>query len=112
MGWVLIAYSLLYPGINAVQHFSVSRIPAFGVPCPTMIFTAGVLMLASPRSWRLSIIPAMWSIIGGSTANLLGVRADYALPIAGIALAVFSLQRQSEARTVLGDAGLRPGLRS
>ncbi len=92
VAWVLIAYSLLYPGINAVQHFSVLRIPAFGVPCPTMIFTAGILMLATPRSWRLSIIPVTWSFIGGSAAVLLGVRADYALPIAGMALAVFSLQ--------------------
>ena len=112
VAWVLIAYSLLYPGINAVQHFSVSRIPAFGVPCPTMIFTAGMLMLATPRSWRLSIIPVMWSVIGGSAANLLAVRADYALPIAGIALAVFSLQRQSDARTVLGHRELRPRFRS
>jgi hypothetical protein len=95
VAWVLIAYSLLYPGINAVQHFSVTRIPAFGVPCPTMIFTAGVLMLATPRSWRLSVIPVIWSVIGGSAASLLGVRADYALPIAGIALAIFSTQRSS-----------------
>jgi hypothetical protein len=97
---VLIAYSLLYPGITAVQHFSISRIPAFGVPCPTMIFTAGVLMLATPRSWRVSIIPVIWSVIGGSAAFLLGVRADYALPMAGVALAVFSLQ--SETTTVQG----------
>ena len=95
-----------------MQHFSISRIPAFGVPCPTTIFTAGVLMLATPRSWRLSIIPVMWSVIGGSAANLLAVRADYALPIAGIALAVFSLQRQSDARTVLGHRELRPRFRS
>jgi hypothetical protein len=61
-----------------------------------MIFTAGVLMLATPRSWRVSIIPVIWSVIGGSAASLLGVRADYALPIAGVALAVFSLQRQSD----------------
>ena len=112
VGWVLIAYSLLYPGINAVQHFSVSRIPAFGVPCPTMIFTAGVLMLATPRSWRLSVIPVIWSVIGGSAASLLGVRADYALPIAGIALAIFSLQRRSDAKTVLGYRELRPRFRS
>ena len=91
------------PGINAVQHSSVSRIPAFGVPCPTTIFTAGVLMLATPRSWRLSIIPVMWSVIGGSAANLLGVRADYALPIAGIALAIFSMQRSSDGRMVHGN---------
>jgi hypothetical protein len=108
VGWVLIAYSLLYPGINAVQHFSVSRIPAFGVPCPTMIFTAGVLMLATPRSWRLSVIPVIWSVIGGSAAFLLDVRADYALPIAGIALAIFSLQKRSDANSVLGYRELRP----
>jgi hypothetical protein len=31
----------------------------------------------------------IWSAIGGSAAYLLGVRADMALPIAGIALAIF-----------------------
>ena len=95
VAWVLIAYSLVYPAINAVQHFSVSRIPGFGVPCPTTIFTAGVLMLATPRSWHASIIPVIWSLIAGSAAFLLDVRADFALPIAGIALAVFSSVRQS-----------------
>lgn len=107
VAWVLVAYSLVYPGINAVQHLSVSRIPTFGLPCPTTIFTAGMLMLATPRSWRVSIIPVTWSVIGGSAASLLGVRADYALPIAGIALAVFSLQGQSDTRTVPGHRKLR-----
>lgn len=95
VAWALVAYSLVYPAINAAQHLSVSRIPTFGVPCPTMIFTAGMLMLATPRSWRLSIVPVIWSLIGGSAAFLLGVRADYGLPIAGIALAIFSTQRSS-----------------
>jgi len=95
VAWVLIAYSLLYPVLNAVQHFSISRIPAFGVPCPTMIFTAGVLMLATSRSWRLSVVPVIWSLIGGSAAFLLGVHADYALPLAGIALTIFSTRRTS-----------------
>ena len=95
VAWGLVAYSLVYPAINAAQHLSVSRIPTFGVPCPTMIFTAGLLMLATPRSWRLSIVPVIWSLIRGSAAFLLGVRADYGLPIAGIALAIFSTQRTS-----------------
>ena len=77
-----------------------------------MIFTAGVLMLATPRSWRLSIIPVMWSVIGGSAASLLGVRADYALPIAGVALALFSLQGRTDAKTVLEHGQLRPRFRS
>jgi hypothetical protein len=95
VAWGLVAYSLVYPAINAAQHLSVSRIPTFGVPCPTTIFTAGMLMLSAPRSWRLSIVPVIWSLIGGSAAFLLGVRADYGLPIAGIALAIFSTQRSS-----------------
>jgi hypothetical protein len=36
----------------------------------------------------------IWSVIGGSAAFLLGVSADYALPIAGMALAVFSFQSE------------------
>lgn len=93
VAWALVAYSLVYPGLNAAQHLSLSRIPAFGVPCPTTIFTAGVLMLTVPQSRRLAIIPAIWSVIGGSAAFLLDVRADYVLPIAGAALVIFSLQK-------------------
>jgi hypothetical protein len=93
LAWGLIAYSLAYPAINALDHRSLLRIPTFGLPCPTTIFTVGVLMLATPRCWSLSVVPVIWSAIGGSAAFLLGVRADVALPIAGIALAMFSVQR-------------------
>jgi hypothetical protein len=98
LAWGLIAYSLVYPAINAAEHLSVSRIPTLGVPCPTTIFTAGMLMLATPRSWRLSMVPIMWSGIGGSAAFLLGVHADYALPIAGIALSIFSAAEEQPRR--------------
>jgi hypothetical protein len=93
LAWSLIAYSLAYPFINAIDHLSLVRIPTFGLPCPTTIFTAGTLMLATPRSWRLSVVPVIWSAIGGSAAFLLGVHADVALPIAGIALAIFSVRK-------------------
>jgi hypothetical protein len=91
--WALIAYSLAYPAINALDHRSLLRIPTFGLPCPTTIFTAGVLMLATPRCWSLSVVPVMWAAVGGSATFLLGIYADMALPIAGIALAVFSVRR-------------------
>jgi hypothetical protein len=90
LAWGLIVYSLAYPAINAIDHQSLSRIPTFGVPCPTTIFTAGVLMLTTRPSWALATVPVIWSVIGGSAAFLLGVRADYALPMAGIGLAVFT----------------------
>jgi hypothetical protein len=90
LAWGLIVYSLAYPAINALDHGSLLRIPTFGLPCPTTIFTVGVLMLATPRHWGLSVVPVIWAAIGGSAAFLLGVSADVALPIAGMALAIFS----------------------
>lgn len=111
VAWALVAYSLAYPAINAVQHLTLSRIPAFGVPCPTTIFTAGLLMLAAPRSWLLSVVPVIWSLIGGSAASFLDVPSDYALPVAGIALAIFSTQRSSASGTV-DDSALRRRSRS
>ncbi len=96
--WSLIAYSLAYPFVNALDHGTLLRIPTFGVPCPTTIFTAGVLMLATPRSWGLAIVPVLWSAIGGSAAFLLGVYADVALPIAGMALAISLSPRLSLSR--------------
>jgi hypothetical protein len=104
LAWVLIAYSLAYPAINALDHRSLLRIPTFGLPCPTTIFTAGVLMLATPRSWGLSTVPVLWSAIGGSAAFLLGVRADVALPIAGMALAIFSVWRTTPEQLPAGRA--------
>jgi len=107
LAWGLIGYSLAYPAINAIDHLSLSRIPTFGLPCPTTIFTAGVLMLAAPRSWRLSTVPVIWSAIGGSATFLLGVHADVALPIAGMALAIFSLRRTTPEQ--LSAARIVPG---
>ncbi|HEU4934925.1 MAG TPA: DUF6064 family protein [Vicinamibacterales bacterium] len=95
LAWGLIGYSLAYPAINAIEQLDLLRIPTFGLPCPTTIFTAGVLMLATPRSLGLSTVPVIWSAIGGSATLLLGVHADFALPIAGIALAIFSARRTS-----------------
>jgi hypothetical protein len=93
LAWGLIAYALAYPAINALDHRSLLRIPTFGLPCPTTIFTVGVLMLATPRHWGLSVVPVIWAATGGSAAFLLEVSADVALPIAGIALAICSVRR-------------------
>ena len=91
-GWLLTIYALAYPLINIVEHGSVTRIPTFGLPCPTTIFTAGLLLRASSLPRLLVIVPIAWSVIGGSAAFLLGVPTDYALPVAGASLAVLALR--------------------
>ncbi len=105
IAWILIGYALLYPAINAVQHASVVRIPTFGLPCPTTILTAGLLLLAPARSRALAIIPIIWAAIGGSAAFLLGVSADYGLLVAGISLAACEVQK-SKASLAHAGAGL------
>ena len=58
----------------------------FGVaPCPTTIFTFGILLWAvkSVPAYLL-IIPLIWSIVGMSAAVNLRVPQDYGLVVAGV----------------------------
>jgi hypothetical protein len=103
-GWILIVYALLYPAITIAEHGSMTRVPTFGLPCPTTIFTAGLLLRAASPPRSLLIVPILWSAIGGSAAFLLGVSADYALPVAGAALTLFAWGRP---QPVPGTAALR-----
>jgi hypothetical protein len=107
VAWLFVIYSLVYPAVNAIQQVSLSRIPTFGVPCPTTIFTAGLLLLSAPRSWRLSVVPVIWSVIGGSAASLLSVGADYALPIAGLGLVICSIVQVDGTPRKTAEAQLR-----
>ena len=64
--------------------------PMFGVaPCPTTIFTIGMLLVAHGRwvVW-LSIIPLLWSIVGLTAALQLGIQEDFGLPASGLVLAM------------------------
>lgn len=91
VGGALIAYALLYPAIGLALGLAYPRIPSFGVPCPTAILTAGLLLLAPRREARLlSAIPVLWAVVGGSAAVLLNIHADFALVVAGLLLLVFA----------------------
>lgn len=94
LGWSLVAYAgVLYPLLGLAAGHAYPALPMFGIaPCPVVLFTFGVLLLATaavPR--RLLVIPAAWAIVGGSAAFLLGVSQDWVL-LAG-ALLVWPLWR-------------------
>lgn len=85
--------------------------PLFGVaPCPTTIFTIGILLLARGKwvAW-LSIIPILWSLIGLAAATQLGVHEDFGLSIAAIALVVALTVDAIGARTPNASAALPAG---
>ena len=84
-GWLTIAYAtVIYPIINTLLGHPYPASPSFGVtPCPTVIFTFGMLLLSKQRvHWMLFVPPVVWSAIGGSAAFLLGVLPDVAMPVA------------------------------
>ncbi len=77
---------IAYPAIGWAIGHGWPRAPMFGVaPCPMTFFTMGMLLLVAGRTpIHLAIIPALWSLIGGTAAWFLGVSEDLALPVAGI----------------------------
>lgn len=77
---------LVYPVTAWLAGHGWPRLALVGVaPCPTTIFTLGMLLLIEGRTpVQLAAIPLLWTLIGGSAAWLLDMPEDVALPIAGI----------------------------
>lgn len=85
-GWILILFALIiYPVIGVLTGHHYPAIPTFGLPCPTVIFTVGIMMfLRRPFPRILLVIPVLWSIIGSIAALKLEVYQDFGLTVAGI----------------------------
>ncbi len=83
----LAAYAMIaYPLLGAALGHAYPRGPLLGVaPCPTVIFTFAVLLLAEEVvPVALYAIPFLWSIVGTSAAAQLGMREDWGLAVAGV----------------------------
>ena len=90
-GLALILYSsLVYEILGIAAGHGLMNGPLFGVaPCPSTIFTIGLLLLLRGRSVvPLSVIPVIWALIGTGAALMLQVREDFGLAIAGLILSV------------------------
>ena len=102
---VFILYALAYPALVQLSGHEPPRAPLFGVPCPTALLTAGLLLATEPPAPRgLLIIPVVWSLLAGTAAVLLGVTPDLMLFVAATALvadAVFATRRSRRARPSL-----------
>ena len=85
-GMTLVIFALLiYPLIGYWSGHIYPSSPTFGLPCPTTIFTFGILLFSSSKiSLWVIIIPVLWSLIGFSAAFSLGVKEDTGLLIAGL----------------------------
>jgi hypothetical protein len=100
----------VYPLAGWLAGHGWPRAAVFGIaPCPTTIFTLGLLLLAEGRApWRLLAIPLAWSLVGGSAAWWLKIPEDLALLLAGFA--TFALiYAKKPARGNVIDKVSRPG---
>ena len=85
-GIVLIAFALVvYPVWSAYAGHPYPTTPTFGLPCPTTIFTIGLLCFAEASTPRSPlIVPVLWCGVGAQAAFLLGVQPDLGLIAAGM----------------------------
>jgi Family of unknown function (DUF6064) len=86
IGALLIAYALLlYPALGYLLGHRYPSAPTFGVPCPTTIFTLGMIVWSSGSiPGRLLVVPLAWAIVGVSAAVNLGMTEDFGLLAAGM----------------------------
>ncbi len=85
-GAIFIVYALIiYPIFGHIIGHAYPAQPTFGLPCPTTIFTFGILLFTDKDiAGYLLIIPVLWSVIGFTAAVNLRVYEDFGLVVAGI----------------------------
>jgi len=95
IGYFLIIFGLIiYPITGYLIEGDVQHVISLGLPCPTVIFTFGVLLLTYRKFSRyLLIIPTIWAIIGTGAAIHFGVPQDYMLIVSAIIALIFLIRR-------------------
>lgn len=103
LGVCFILYAMaVYPLLGLGFGHSYPSAPMFGVaPCPTTIFTFGLLLWStkSVPAYVLAI-PFLWSVVGMSAAVSLRVPQDYGLAIAGVLGSAMILIQNRRAKTM------------
>ena len=86
VGSVFLVYALnFYPAFGYWLGHRYPAAPTFGLPCPTTIFTFGILLWTIRRvPLYILAIPLAWSFIGVWAAISLGMIEDFGLLVAGL----------------------------
>lgn len=86
VGSVFLVYALIvYPAFAYWLGHKYPAAPTFGLPCPTTIFTFGMLLWTSRRvPFYVLAIPLAWSFLGFWAAISLGMTEDFGLLAVGL----------------------------
>ena len=110
-GGVFLIYALVvYPAFSYWLGHRYPAAPTFGLPCPTTIFTFGMLLWTIRRvPLYLLPIPFAWSLLGISAAILFGLIEDYGLLIAGLVGSLLIILRDTQAAMMASPFEVRKG---
>ena len=96
-GGVFMLYALAYPVIDALTGHFFPAAPLFGVaPCPSAIFTAGLLLWTQPRlPMYVLVVPLIWLLAQApAEAIAMGVVADVARVPVGVVVTAMLAWRE------------------
>ena len=103
-GAALIVFALVvYPILGHLNGHRYPSAPTFGLPCPTTIFTLGMLLFSVHRVSRwVFVVPLAWVAVGSVAVFQLGVLEDLGLLAAGVATIALLLLSPAPAGRPLG----------
>lgn len=104
VGAALIGFGLVvYPVWSWAAGHAYPYTPTFGLPCPTTLYTVGMLaFLVAPYPRKPHVVPILWSAIGAQAAFFLGVPQDLSLIGAGLIGIVLFLRNDRNATRTRG----------
>ena len=99
-GLAVVVFALaVYPAWSVYAGHGYPALPTFGAPCPTTIFTLGLMaFVVAPYPRGPLVVPVIWCFVGGQAVFLLGVPPDAGLIAAGF-MGIFLLWHSQVAET-------------
>ena len=109
VGLCLVVFALVvYPAWAIYAGLRYPAFVTFGLPCPTTIFTIGILAFAvAPYPRSALVVPVLWCFVGAQAAFLLDVPQDLGLIVAGVVGIALLASAKRQQRHV---PGLQPPL--
>ena len=97
VGWGLMIFAgFIYPAWTYLAGHRYPAFPTFGLPCPTTLFTIGLLaFLVKPYPRSVFVVPVLWCFLGSQAAFLFDVQADLGLVVAGVLGLIFIAQSKN-----------------
>jgi Family of unknown function (DUF6064) len=93
-GWGLMFFALFfYPAWTYLAGHRYPAFPTFGLPCPTTLFSIGLLaFLSKPYPRSVFVTPILWCFVGSQAAFVFDIQADLGLIVAGVFGLVLAVQ--------------------